>query len=310
MTGVFVAAAIIAVPALLFVFWPLLRGGDRAAGFLPLPPDPREQLQEEKASTYRALRELQFEHEALHLSADDYAALRDRYETRAAEILTALDNLSPEGARPSPRSAPAAPAGPWTRRPVTIAISATALLAFGVLLGLGAARYSEPDRNAGVPTPGSRRLAPPPGTGAGTDSAGAANAPKRPVTPEMLAGMLQAARASLLGGRYSEAIAAYQAVLKRDHGNVDALTHLGLIVAIGGHADAALETFERALAIDPNYPPALLYRGQLLYDVKKDYAGAARSWDKFLAVVTAGEEHDRVVALANEARARSRGASK
>ena len=68
----------------------------------------------------------------------------------------------------------------------------------------------------------------------------------------------------------------------------------------------ALETFNRALQIDPNYPPALLYRGQVLYELKRDYAGAARSWDKFLAVVPAGEDHDRVAALAREAHARAR----
>src|SRR2546430_15265794 len=70
------------------------------------------------------------------------------------------------------------------------------------------------------------------------------------------------------------------AVLKRDPKNVDALTHLGLIVAIGGHADTALETLERALAIDPEYPPALLYRGQVLYESKNDTAGAISSWEK------------------------------
>jgi len=100
--------------------------------------------------------------------------------------------------------------------------------------------------------------------------------------------MLSAARASLFEGRYGEAIAAYQAVLKRDPKNVDALTHLGLIVAIGGHADTALETLERALAIDPEYPPALLYRGQVLYESKKDTAGAIRSWEKFVAVMPPG----------------------
>src|SRR3989442_13417837 len=89
--------------------------------------------------------------------------------------------------------------------------------------------------------------------------------------------MRQAARASLSDGRYGEAIAAYQAVLKRDPKNVDAMTHMGFIVAIGGHADTALETFERALAIDPKYPPALLYRGQVLYESKKDTAGGVRS---------------------------------
>ena len=79
--------------------------------------------------------------------------------------------------------------------------------------------------------------------------------------------MLQAARQSLFEGRYAEAIAAYQAVLKRDAKNVDALTHLGLIVAIGGHADTALETIDKALAIDPKYPPAYLYRGQVLFEI-------------------------------------------
>ena len=43
----------------------------------------------------RALRELDFEHEAGHLAADDHAELRARYEAEAAEILTELDRLGP-----------------------------------------------------------------------------------------------------------------------------------------------------------------------------------------------------------------------
>src|SRR5438093_13294905 len=149
--------------------------------------------------------------------------------------------------------------------------------------------------------PGSRPLAPPPGAGA--DASGTPGAP-RVVTPAVLQGMLQAARASLSDGRYGEAIAAYQAVLKRDPKNVDALTHLGLIVAIGGHADTALETLDRALAINPTYPPALLYRGQVLYESKKDTAEAIRSWEKFLAVAPPGEDRARVEKLIADAKAR------
>jgi cytochrome c-type biogenesis protein CcmH/NrfG len=125
----------------------------------------------------------------------------------------------------------------------------------------------------------------------------------RPVTPEILQGMLQAARASLFEGRYGEAIAAYQAVLKRDPKNVDAMTHLGLIVAIGGHADSALETLDKALSLDPNYPPALLYRGQVLYEVKNDAAGAIKSWEKFLAVAPPGEDRDRIMRMIADAKA-------
>ena len=124
------------------------------------------------------------------------------------------------------------------------------------------------------------------------------------MTPEMLQGMLSAARASLFAGRYGEAIAAYQAILKRDPKNVDAMTHLGLIVAIGGHADTALETFDKVLALEPNYPPVLLYRGQVLYEVKKDTAGAIKSWEKFLAVAPPGDDRERVAKLIQDARAK------
>ncbi len=130
------------------------------------------------------------------------------------------------------------------------------------------------------------------------------------MTPEVLQGMLQAARASLFAGRYGEAIAAYQAVLKRDPKNVDALTHMGLIVAIGGHADTALQTFDNALAIDPNYPPALLYRGQVLDEAKHDVPGAIRSWEKFVAVTPEGEDRARVAQMIAEAKSRAAKAPK
>jgi cytochrome c-type biogenesis protein CcmI len=301
------ATAVIALLAALFVAWPLWRRGDHAASLLPLPPDPRAQLLEEKEALYRALRELDFEHEAGHLSDDDYASLRDRYETRAGHLLGELDALTTSDAGPPPeRGRQPTARVPWTRRPITVAVAGVALLVFGIMLGLGIARHSEPDQQAARPMggPALGDSAAGPTTGAAVPSA--ANAPKGPLTPEMLQGMLAAARASLQAGRYGEAIAAYQAVLKRDHRNVDALTHLGLIVAIGGHADTALETLDRALAIDPNYAPALLYRGQVLYEVKRDYAGAAKSWEKFMVLVPSGEEHDRVAALVKEAHLRSR----
>ena len=82
------------------------------------------------------------------------------------------------------------------------------------------------------------------------------------------------------------------------------MTHLGLIVSIGGHADAALETFDKALAIDPKYPPAYLYRGQVLFEQKQDYAGAVKAWESFLKLVPNGEDHDRVVAMLQDAKSK------
>jgi cytochrome c-type biogenesis protein CcmH/NrfG len=304
-TGTWLAAAAIGVPAVLFALWPLLRRRDAPPAILPLAPDAREQLLERRTGALRALRELEFEHGAGHVSDADHAELRARYEMETAAILTELDRL---GAGTTPEPLPARPAGAarggW-RHPVALAAGAVALVVFGVVLGVGVVRYTEPDPLAGVPPTGSRPLAAvTPAPGGDGSAAAAEGAAPRALTPEMLQGMLQAARASLFDGRYQEAIAAYRAVLKRDPDNVDAMTHLALIVAVGGHADAALETFERALAIDPNYPPALLYRGQVLLEAKQDAEGAIRSWEKFVAVVPAGAERERVTRLIAEARAR------
>jgi len=302
------AVVAIGVPAFGFAVWPLLRRRTGGGGaLLPLPLDAREQLAEDRRAALRTLRELEFEHGAGHVSDADYADLRARYEAETAVILSELDRLGP---MPTARE-PAAPTPPaparGLRHPAVIAVSAVGLVVFGVALGVGIVRYTEPDANAGAPMPGSRPLA-----GGGTEMPSAANAPRGPVTPEILQGMLQAARASLFAGRYNEAIAAYQAVLKRDPNNVDALTHMGLIAAIaaqGQHGaemiDRALDLFDRALAHDPNYPPALLYRGQVLYEARKDVPAAIKSWEKFVAVSPPGEDRDRVVKMLADARAQS-----
>jgi len=142
----------------------------------------------------------------------------------------------------------------------------------------------------------------PPAAGAGgTPAEGGA---PRPIPKGMLEGMLQAARASLNAGRMQEAIAAYQAILKRDPGNVDALTHFGLILAMAGHADRALEHFERALAIDADYPEALSYSGQVRFEMKQDYAGAIAAWERFARVVSNGGARDEAQARIRDARAR------
>lgn len=307
--------AAVLVPALAIVLWPLL--GGRATVATPAPgrsaDDRRLELEEEKAALYRALRELQFDHDAGHLSDADYAGLRERYEARAAVVLTELDAL---GLRPAPSPSwegeSRSEGGPppreisarvaWSRHPATFAAGAMVLVVFGVIIGVNAGRFTEPDPSftppgARLPVPGPPPVSPPP-----VGSPSIRLEPGKPIPPEMLAGMLQAARQSLFEGRYSEAIAAYQAVLKRDERNVDAMTHLGLIVAAGGHADSALETFDRALAIDPRYAPAHLYRGQVLYEQKHDYAGAVAAWERYMALTPGGEDRDRVAELVRRAR--------
>jgi tetratricopeptide (TPR) repeat protein len=298
--GQIIAILALAVPVAVLILWPLLRSRGSAPATPRQGDEKRLELGEERTAVYRALRELDFDHEAGHLADDDYRALRATYEARAAAALRALDALGGPATTPAPRSAPArAPAARgWTRSPVTLAVGAVLLLVFGVVVGVSVGRYTEPAPAAQMPGAPTATM-PPAG-----DRPPLAAEPGRPLPPEMLAGMLQAARQSLLAGRYSEAIAAYQAVLKRDPRNVDALTHLGFIVALGGHADTALETIDRALAIDPDYALAHYYRGQVLYEGKRDSAGAIKEWERFVALVPSGPEHDQVQALIKDARAR------
>ncbi len=316
-TALWLAVVLIALPAFALALWPLFRRGPEVApdAAQPAPADDRRlELTEEKASVYRAIKEIQFDYEAGHLSEEDYRPLRDRYEGRAAALIHALDALGPESLPRPARTPPVTtmPAGRhgWTRHPAILAGGAVLLLLFGVLLGINAGRFSAREQAAGPPA-ASMAMPPAPGSGAATPGpadpvAGspvpAAGMPQGAITPETMGAMLQAARQSLMGGQYQQAISAYQAVLKRDPSNVDAMTHLGLIVAIGGHADSALQSFDKALTIDPNYAPAHLYRGQVLYEVKKDYPGAIKAWERFVTLVPRGQEHDQVRALIDKAR--------
>jgi tetratricopeptide (TPR) repeat protein len=289
------------------VVWPLVHSRLKGPGAAATPEEDRRlELLEEKSAAYRALKELTFDYEAGHLSEDDYRGLRERYESRAAELLAALDKLGPVAAKaprpPAPVRSQVAVSRGWTRHPVTVVVGCVLLLVFGIVIGVGVNRFTvaeQPTTPAGassVSTAGGPPVGPP----------AMALEPGKPLPPEVLGGMLNAARQSLNEGRFSEAIAAYQAILKRDPRNVEAVTHLGLIVAIGGHSDAALETFDKAAKIDAAYAPIYLYRGQVLYETKEDYGGAIAAWQRFLTLVPSGEEHDRVVALVKDAQGKQR----
>jgi tetratricopeptide (TPR) repeat protein len=295
MTVLWLALAL-AVPAALFVAWPVVRG--RGAPALEPDDDQAAALQGEKTLALRALRELELDHENGLLAEPDYAHLRARYEARAGAIIEQLDRLVPRP-RPAASAAAQTPAGrpvPWTQRPAVLAAGGVGLLLFGVALGMLVVRHSDP--TPPEPAAAAASPAPPPG------AAGGAGGARGPLSKEMLAGMLQAAHASLDAGRYQEAISAYKAVLQREPDNVDAITHLGVILALAGHADAALEAFDRALAIDPSYAHALWDKARVLYEQRQDYAGAIAAWERFVEVAPPGQDRDQAQARIRETRAR------
>jgi tetratricopeptide (TPR) repeat protein len=294
----------LALPAIVFAVWPLLGGPDRDAEPVDaLAEDDRAGLENEKLITLRALRELELDRAAGHVTAEDYGDLHARYEGEAVAVLRRLDALGPVAPPPRVVSSPARRgATPWTRQPVALGAMGAGLLVFGVVLGVLVSRYSIPAPPEPAMTsagPGAPPIiAPAPGGG-----------PARPLSKEMLQGMLQAAHASLDAGRYQEAIAAYTAILRRDPRNVEAMTHLGVILAVAGHHADALEAFDKALSVDPNYAHALWDKAGT-QEALEDHAGAIESLQRFVRIVPAGPDRDRAQERLRSARAKLAAAPK
>jgi tetratricopeptide (TPR) repeat protein len=302
------AALALGGPAFLFATWPLVARRRTGAPAAPVPEDARDQLEAEKVQSLMAIRELDWDRQAGLLPEADYAALRIRWEAQASAVLRQLDALPPRmpaAAGPAASIAPSVATAvvPWTQRPLVLAGGAVGLLLFGIVLGGLAVRHTAREAPATMSpdAAGEATAEAVPGAPARPGTAGGGEV--RPLPKEMLEGMLRAAHQSLDAGRYQEAIAAYKAVLKRDPQNVDAITHLGVILAVAGHTDAALEAFDRALAIAPDYAHALWDKARILQE-RQDYAGAIVAWERFIKVVPPGADQDQAVARLREARAR------
>ena len=198
-----------------------------------LPPisrgDRRQRARRGQAARARPLRELEFEHEAGHVSDADYRGLRAR--TRRARRRSSRSSTG--WARPAPAAAPGRRRRRASRRVGAGATPGRARRGRRAAPRLRDRRrrracgYTEPDPMAGHAadrvagrSPGA--LDAPPARGAAAP--GGRWRPRRPlgrgsparVVPRDAHRHAPGRARSLAQGRYSEAIAAYQAVLKRD----------------------------------------------------------------------------------------------
>src|SRR5438445_809014 len=111
---------------------------------------------EDKRYALGAIRELEFEHTAGHVSDADFTELRARYEGEAATILTELDRLGPAEPAPARMAPSAVPRRSAWRHPAALATAAVLLVVFGIAVGAGIVRCTEPDPKAAPPSRGSR----------------------------------------------------------------------------------------------------------------------------------------------------------
>jgi tetratricopeptide (TPR) repeat protein len=73
---------------------------------------------------------------------------------------------------------------------------------------------------------------------------------------------------------------------------------------MAGHPDKALQSFDRALAIEPALPQALWGKGLVLYESMGKTGEAIRLWESLLAQEISKEDRDHVSAILAQARKR------
>jgi tetratricopeptide (TPR) repeat protein len=269
-----------------------------------------EDLQRQLEAAYAAIQELDEDLAAGRISAADHADLKAKSERQAAGLVQRLREAERQ-ARPSRK--PAAPTGPTLgsrlKGPIGLTVGAVVLVVVGVGVGALLARSST-DQAPMV------AAAPPAGMGGGIMPGGPSASAKlealrREAEPENapIPTLLAFAHAAMDEGQMAPAITTYKRVLARDPKNVEAITHLGGILFQANHVEQALAKLDEALAIDPDYAHAHWDRAHILFQIQ-DFAGAARTLEKFLTLIPTGEDADRARALLADARTRAAAAGK
>jgi hypothetical protein len=210
------------------------------------------ELEEERRFLLRSLADLERERAAGDLDDHDYAELRDGYTARAATVLRELE-AAPAGSRE-----PLAPPERWWGRWAAVGAG---LLAVAVAAGIAVAAWS------------GQRL---PGQSVSGDVAESVNT-------------LLAEASALQNTDPRAAIDRYDAVLKVDPDNAEALTYRGWLVARIGSAGGAAdlvdrgeELLDRAIAVAPGYADPHCFKAIIEFRYRSDATAAKAPVDTCL----------------------------
>ena len=216
-----------------------------------------EQLQEERDFLLSSLRDLERERQAGEIDDDDYRTLHDDYTVRAAAVLRALEaEPRSSGPRPGARSGPgrsARQAPPARRRSLGVTVGVVLAI---VAIAVGAMAMFSGTRQPGQSVTGS--------------------------VPVGAAGRVGQAIALEAEGKALEALKVYDGVLAEDPDNVEALAYRGWLLKRAGLVDEAQLSLDRAVKVNPRFADAHFFRGMLLYQDRKDPAGAVEEFRAFL----------------------------
>ena len=244
----------------------------------------RAQLLRERGRLRDELSELEFDFQSGKLSESDYAGLKRDVESKAGLVMQQLGSL-PVGVKAKSQEKKAkAPldSGAHNRFKRWQLVSGGLFLTlFGLTLGVMLTQSIRPRQGEGDTMTG--------GFMTGTS----------PVTGETGAALAEGKQA-FDRQDYPKAIEAFKRVLAADATNPEAHSYMGFILMQAGHGDGALMAFEKALSRAPNLPMALWGKGMVLYQDKKDFAGARGIFERLLVMVPPGEERNEVAKILAE----------
>lgn len=207
--------------------------------------------------------------EAGELDAETAGRLRATYERERAALLAADDQEE-------------APSGRSTRRIVVGAV----ILAVGVVAiawsGLAAVQDDDPAATEGLVADVAS---------GGVDLSTVTNEEMEAViaaNPTVVGMRLALAQRYVEAGEHSKALDHYLAVLDQDANQPEALAMIGWLTYLAGEPELAEPFVTKALAIEPDYPLALWFQGNILHAAGDD-AGARAAIERLLAYDLAPE---------------------
>lgn len=247
----------------------------------------KAQLLRERARLRNELTDLDFDFQSGKLSESDYAGLKQEIESKASAVIQRLDSLPPEpvskpvpAGKSSARNAKSGASQSQFRRWQIIA-GGTFLMLFGLALGVMLTKSVRQRGSEGDTITGDFL------TGTNSSSADVRAA-------------LNEGKQAFGNQEFPKAIEAFKKVLSADPNNPEAHSYMGFILVQAGHGDGALMAFDKALSQAPNFPMALWGKGMVLYQGKKDYAGAREILERLLNLVPPGEERNEIVKVLAE----------
>jgi mono/diheme cytochrome c family protein len=254
--------------------WYALRPAMRWAEMSTPAQTERLELEEERDTIYKHIRDLETEHDQGLVDETDYQRLRLRDETRAALLLEKVADLPPAPRRDA--QAAVRPAWPVALAVLALAgVGALAANAFAVPpLQMLALRPNEVE---------TYRLGRDVNALEERVTAEAKANPDGPTTPTLL----EYGEAAWKLQDYAKAATAYSAILRRDPRNAIAVRRYGIVLFFSGQNKLALELLRASIRLEPS-PEAYMTIGNLLFS-QQDAKGAIDAWQSYLKIAPPAE---------------------